>query len=78
MRNSNIHPIFAAICAPLTPEEISTESLVQAIAEECKTCVEITEKYGGFGPSHDGSKFCESGSIASGGSKAHCSCDWCF
>ena len=29
-------------------------------------------------PSHNGSRRCESGSIASGGTKAHCSCDLCF
>lgn len=31
-----------------------------------------------FQPSHNGSKHCKSGSIASGGTKAHCSCDVCF
>lgn len=33
---------------------------------------------GVFGPSHDGSPRCESGSIASGGKRAHCTCDVCF
>lgn len=32
----------------------------------------------GFRPSHDGSPRCESGSTASGGDKAHCTCDTCF
>jgi hypothetical protein len=32
----------------------------------------------GFGPGHNGSSSCESGSIASGGNKAHCTCDTCF
>lgn len=27
---------------------------------------------------HNGSKLCKSGSIASGGSRAHCTCDYCF
>lgn len=31
-----------------------------------------------FKPSHYGSKRCESGSLASGGTHAHCSCDTCF
>lgn len=31
-----------------------------------------------FGPSHDGSPGCESGSIASGGNRSHCTCDTCF
>lgn len=38
MSKVNIHPIFAAICAPFTPEEISRESLVQAIAEDGDKC----------------------------------------
>lgn len=48
------------------------------IKEECPSCREIREKYRGFGPSHDGSRRCESGSIASGGTRSHCSCDACF
>jgi len=46
--------------------------------DNCATCSEIRIKYNGFGPSHNGSKLCESGSIASGGKNAHCTCDWCF
>ena len=40
---------------------------------ECSTC-----KRNGPGPSHEGSPHCKSGSIASGGKKAHCSCDTCY
>ena len=29
-------------------------------------------------PSHEGSRMCKSGSIASGGTRAHCSCDYCY
>jgi len=29
-------------------------------------------------PTHEGSPYCSSGSIASGGSRAHCTCDRCF
>ena len=45
------------------------------IAPPCPTCAEIGK---GHGPSHEGSKNCESGSIASGGRHAHCACDRCF
>jgi hypothetical protein len=31
-----------------------------------------------FAPSHTGYAFCRSGSIASGGTHAHCTCDSCF
>jgi hypothetical protein len=41
----------------------------------CPTCCSIG---GGFGPSHDGSRFCQSGSIASGGTRSHCTCGSCF
>jgi len=40
---------------------------------ECPTC-----KRGGPGPSHEGSPHCRSGSLASGGHRAHCSCDTCY
>lgn len=33
---------------------------------------------GFFAPSHDGSSRCQSGSLASGGRHAHCTCDTCF
>ena len=41
---------------------------------DCRTCQggESTR------PSHDGSARCESGSLASGGYKSHCTCDTCF
>ena len=42
----------------------------------CETCLSI--KNGEFGPTHKGSAHCQSGSIASGGTKAHCSCEECF
>jgi hypothetical protein len=38
---------------------------------DCQAC-------GEFGPSHNGASHCKSGSIASGGTRAHCSCDACF
>lgn len=44
----------------------------------CATCTEIRVKHNGIGPRHSGSRLCESGSIASGGKNAHCTCDWCF
>jgi len=41
--------------------------------KECEGCKEQ-----GMYPSHNGSAMCQSGSIASGGKKAHCTCDACF
>lgn len=43
---------------------------------DCRSCVERATD--SFAPSHDGSSRCESGSIASGGTRSHCSCDVCF
>jgi len=31
-----------------------------------------------YGPSREGSSACESGSIASGGTKEYCTCSYCF
>ena len=44
------------------------------LAPVCQMC--ITTK--NSGPRHNGSKRCESGSIASGGKNSHCTCDTCF
>lgn len=48
------------------------------IAEEMKTCPTCIKYAGQMAPSHEGSKRCQSGSIASGGHRSHCSCDTCF
>jgi hypothetical protein len=45
-----------------------------SVERECRTC-QMPEQ---IKPSHDGSPRCESGSIASGGKNAHCTCDVCF
>ena len=37
---------------------------------DCRGCHDL--------PRHLGSSYCESGSIASGGTNAHCTCDTCF
>lgn len=42
----------------------------------CRTCAIV--KIDGWGPSHFGSSGCRSGSLASGGRNAHCTCDGCF
>lgn len=46
----------------------------------CGMCVELsTGGFGpGFGPRHEGSPNCKSGSLASGGTSSHCTCDTCF
>ena len=50
---------------------------VQVIGKaDCGTCRAVKEEH--FGPSHNGSLRCESGSIASGGTRAHCTCSTCF
>lgn len=46
--------------------------------EACSTCETIRSEYNGFGPSHEGSRLCQSGSLASGGNREHCTCDACF
>jgi len=53
------------------PDCLDQES--REMYDNCQTC-----QYEGMKPSHDGSNNCESGSIASGGNKSHCTCDVCF
>jgi len=50
----------------------------QAVLVKPKTCQEPGCTYPAAGPSHNGSRTCKSGSIASGGTRTHCSCDACF
>jgi hypothetical protein len=77
--------------SPCTPEGVEMEPakgweghylcnkcklvLVQAQAPPCQTCAETRRA---SGPSHNGQAHCTSGSIASGGTHAHCTCDICF
>lgn len=49
---------------------------VALTGQGCAECLAI--RYIGWGPSHEGQPFCRSGSIASGGTAAHCACDSCF
>lgn len=51
------------------------EDLPKWADPECPTCLAQGEH---MGPSHNGSQRCESGSIASGGERSHCTCDTCF
>ncbi len=50
-------------------------SALAVLEAACPVCSQIGA---GFGPSHDGSPLCRCGSLASGGHRAHCSCDTCF
>lgn len=43
----------------------------------CRFC-DTLKNGDGWGPSHFGSSGCRSGSLASGGRNAHCTCDGCF
>jgi hypothetical protein len=47
---------------------------LREMRQECPTCrmPDLMK------PSHNGSPRCQSGSIASGGKNAHCTCDVCF
>lgn len=63
-----------------------TEEWLDGLLDIANECERILARHGicstcqqeGMKPSHNGSKRCESGSIASGGDKDHCSCDICF
>ena len=46
----------------------------QFAVDGCLICHEKTS----FKPSHQGSPSCKSGSLASGGTQRHCTCDTCF
>lgn len=74
-----LHGVTDPASSKPTVQELAHRARTEAPAEQrldailCPTCAR-----GGPGPSHEGSAHCESGSIASGGHRAHCSCSWCF
>lgn len=45
---------------------------------DCPTCAEAKANQNRAVPRHAGSRGCESGALAAGGTKAHCTCDVCF
>ena len=61
----------------LTRDEVQSLCLILLGDDpDCESC--RNNLRGGIAPTHNGSKGCESGSIASGGKNAHCTCDVCF
>ena len=66
-------------CMMTDPEAVAgipkpiTELKPKSVCKECQRWKDF-----GFGPRHDGSSSCKCGSIASGGTKAHCTCSACF
>ncbi len=56
-------------------EILSMAVLLRGGDPDCPAC---REQGLGMGPSHQGSPRCESGALASGGDRSHCSCDVCF
>jgi hypothetical protein len=71
-------PMRSSISHLLLSEEYSEccETIHAIETDGCFTCANILP--GSLAPTHNGSKRCQSGSIASGGDNAHCSCDICF
>ena len=61
-------------------ESIISQDLVDGGYERCEAdlIARAVSSRDEFGPSYKGSPRCESGSIASGGNRSHCSCDICF
>ncbi len=59
-----------------TDEDQAAIASARPVAKPCKMCDDV--KAEGIGPSHDGSRACRCGSIASGGDRAHCTCRACF
>lgn len=66
-------PVIVSDVVDMGFERWEAEVIAEAVSEYCPSCAK-----GGFQPTHNGSRSCESGSIASGGDNSHCSCDVCF
>lgn len=66
------HPMTALCGGKHSGDQAGALAVVEVA---CPACSQIG---GGFGPSHEGSPLCRCGSLAAGGSRAHCTCDTCF
>lgn len=82
-RRVSLSDSWAAYAKSISPKGAISDGLRVAldwymrtsdIHPDCPTCNDGES----FKPTHSGSSRCKSGSIASGGNKAHCSCDTCF
>lgn len=62
----------------LSPEAFRVMQDGNDVPQAVSTCGECQRYIGQMYPSHAGSTGCESGSLASGGNRSHCSCDACF
>lgn len=65
-----------AIVEQLREMQARRVELESELTELCPICVDCER--GAHAPSHNGFYMCRSGSIASGGNQAHCTCDTCF
>lgn len=63
--------------SPTQEEIVKLRQAHRARPGGCADCVIYYDKMG-MAPSFEGSRKCESGSIASGGDRWHCTCDRCF
>ena len=68
----------------LAKREVYNASLNLAITQfntwikDFPTCKQCASAPFIGGPNHEGSIHCSSGSLSSGGTRSHCSCDTCF
>lgn len=74
---TDLHPTTRKQVEAL-PEDRRTRFFELLASTGCVDCASIAVLYGSHGPSHEGSRYCQSGSLKSGGRTAHCSCDTCF
>jgi DNA-damage-inducible protein D len=56
-------------------QQVLDETMPRISDDAVEGCPECA---GGSPVSHNGSRYCRSNSIASGGTRAHCTCDYCF
>jgi len=72
-RSPNTFGTIRYLHSPCTPCQ-RAHALALNGSPDCPICAEPTT----FKPDHMGSPGCRSGSLASGGTQAHCTCDTCF
>lgn len=70
-----IESAFHELLKSTVPDRLRREAMAHP---ECSACQLAHEMQDTMMPPHDGSRSCESGSVASGGERTHCTCDRCY
>jgi hypothetical protein len=75
--NLSVNKSFAAIM-PVDPYSLKYSLILRKKYKQAHLKCPQCQSDDPMTPTHNGSRFCECGSISAGGTKSHCTCDYCY